>query len=191
MGHEVRYWDFPVETSKETILEEINDMCRYASDDRSNLPYEITFHSHCFNSREEAKAFIQSIDKEYNQIAVKYKVVENFKPSKAFEALKAKLFTARKAYNELNSKFHFENHTATTVGCKNCGSKLALSYLKGNKCPLCNRDLRPESTLQRIEALKQKTEALEEKLDVMKKTEYAKQLSKAVDYWLIKTEWHV
>ena len=29
------------------------------------------------------------------------------------------------------------------IGCGQCGSKLSMKYLYTEKCPLCNKDLRP------------------------------------------------
>ena len=95
------------------------------------------------------------------------------------------------AYQELNRAFHFKNHKSATVGCKNCGSKIALKYLRSNICPVCKEDLRPETTQKRIKALKEKADALIDKRDSMECAERKKNLKKAETYWLVKTEFHV
>ena len=48
-------------------------------------------------------------------------------------------------------KAHFiHKRTSKYVGCPECGSKLNLSYIRGEKCPLCGTDLKPESMLTNL-----------------------------------------
>lgn len=76
---------------------------------------------------------------------------------------------------------------AEYIGCKNCGSKIARKYLRRNFCPVCNADLRPETTLNRIAALKEKADKSSDTL----KAELTKQAMKAKNVrWKIKIEFH-
>lgn len=65
--------------------------------------------------------------------------------------------------------------SSTYIGCPECGSKLYLGYIKGEKCPLCNTDLRPKSTIEKIKWYDKKTK------------ECRKNKEKC---WLAKIEWH-
>lgn len=120
-----------------------------------------------------------------------YRRDENFVPSKTLENLQKRQSDARKAYWDLQKAFHFANHKSATVGCQNCTSKIALKYLRTNKCPVCGEDLRPESTRNRIAALKAKLDNLVEQCEKKEKAERLKSIEKAETYWLVKTEFHV
>ena len=89
--------------------------------------------------------------------------------------------------NELSAAFHFANAKSEYIGCKNCGSKIARKYLRRNFCPVCDADLRPETTLNRIAALRTKAEKSSDAL----KAELTKQALKAKNVrWLVKIEFH-
>ena len=62
------------------------------------------------------------------------------------------------------------------IGCPECGSKLYLGYIKGEKCPLCNTDLRPKSTIEKIKWYDKKTKECRNK--------------NKEKCWLAKIEWH-
>lgn len=63
--------------------------------------------------------------------------------------------------------------------------------IKSNYCPLCNKDIRPESTLARLSNMKAKITKLEDDYKKQKRVEDAKKANKAETYWLVKTEYHV
>lgn len=64
--------------------------------------------------------------------------------------------------------------TSKYVGCP--GSKLNLSYIRGEKCPLCGTDLRPENTIKKINWYDRKA------------SECAKKYKQ--EFWLTKIEYH-
>lgn len=73
------------------------------------------------------------------------------------------------------------------IGCKCCGSKIARKYLKNNFCPVCHSDLRPETTLNRIAALKAKADKLHDAV-LKEETKIAKKNGNV--RWLVKIEYH-
>lgn len=120
-------------------------------------------------------------------IAVKYYDAYNVPETEKIKALRAANTQAYCKYKELASAFHFANAKAEYIGCKNCGSKIARKYLRRNFCPVCNADLRPETTLNRIAALKEKADKSSDTL----KAELTKQAMKAKNVrWKIKIEFH-
>ena len=191
MGHAVNYDSFSTKQSKDSIYAEVNRRAIYDGDYHTSIT-AIKWHDNvCLDSYEDAEKFIEKHDSYYGQLAVKYKEQKDFKPSKALADMQERLKQAKKAYYELDNAFHFKNHKSATVGCKECGSKIAIGYLHSNCCPVCHKDLRPESTLARILALKNKMNDLAKKCKEKEKAERLKSIKKADEYWLVKTEYHV
>lgn len=191
MGHEVNYNSFSTKQSKNSIYAEVNERAIWDGDYHSSLPTIKWYDNVCLDSYEDAERFIKQHDSYYGQLAVKYKHQKDFKPSKALADMQERLKQTRKTYYELDRAFHFKNHKSATVGCKECGSKIAIGYLRSNYCPVCHKDLRPESTLDRIKALKKKMDDLAQKCNEKERAERLKSIKKADEYWLVKTEYHV
>ena len=137
-----------------------------------------------FSSIEEAREYIEerSNCSFYLQIAVpvyKYNSNEKLKELQdKLEAAKAELEKAKKPY------YSVDTVKAKYVGCKHCGSKLAVSYIKSNKCPLCGEDLRPQSVQDKMKRLAARVKKLESDVEAKKKR-------LAEVYWLVKVEYHV
>ena len=137
-----------------------------------------------FANEEDAEKYIEELSAKswYLQIAVPfYHYGDNEKlkelTTKLDEA-KADLDKAKKTY------YSVDTVKSKYIACKHCGSKLAVSYIKSNKCPLCGEDLRPQSVQDRFKRLMAKVKKLEETV-VTKKKKGAK------IYWLVKIEYHV
>ena len=190
MGHEIHHDDFKVTTSKERILAMVSARAERDGDYHTPIT-SIEWQNRCFDRREDAEEYLNNLGGFYRQVAVQFKYQNDFVPSKALENTTEKARQAIVAYRTLDGAFHFENHKSATVGCKNCGSKIALKYLRSNICPVCKEDLRPETTQKRIKALKEKASVLIDKRDSMERAERKKNLKKAETYWLVKTEFHV
>lgn len=83
-------------------------------------------------------------------------------------------------WNQKRDKY-IEQHsihkrTSKYAGCPFCGSKISIGHLRGEKCPVCGTDLRPESTIEKIKWYDQKAK------------ECAKKYKEK--YWLAKIEYH-
>lgn len=124
----------------------------------------------------------------YDQLAVKYLTYPELS-SKKIRDMRNRLEKAKARLDELNG-FHFANAKSQYVGCKKCGSKLSLRYMKSNYCPLCKADLRPESKLASIKSVEDKIYKLA--LDIGKEERLLQKKSKAKSTvrWLVKVEYH-
>lgn len=137
----------------------------------------------------KAEEFITQHDSGwYDQLAVKYRTYPELS-SKKMTDMKNRLEKAKARLDELNG-FHFANAKSQYVGCKKCGSKLSLRYMKSNYCPLCKADLRPESKLASIKSVEDKIYKLA--LDIGKEERLLEKKSKAKStvQWLVKVEYH-
>lgn len=169
----------------------MDEVARREGDYHSSLG-AIDFRSNkCFDTYDEALEYIEGLGGFYLQVAVKYKKVKDFKPSAKLTTLRERMAKARNEYYALNNKFHFADHKSETVGCKHCGSKIALKYLHSNHCPVCRTDMRPETIQNRIAALKAKEEELRKQEHELYLAEQKKQLKNAEEMWLVKIEYHV
>lgn len=140
---------------------------------------------------EAAEAYIESVDRGwYDQIAVRFKQYERLTPSKRHQALAAKVRELLDKYNHLERTLHYKDAKAQFIGCRHCGSKIAKAYLDTNMCPVCGKDLRPESVLDAISNARARWDKACADLKAEEKKMMAKQTSKAKICWLVKIEYH-
>lgn len=193
MGHAVEVTTFSIKDSKKNITEMVNQRAIEESDCHGGLYCDIKWYDRCFDTIEDARQFIEDNDTySYACLAVRYKHESNFKPSKTLITIREQLKDAREKFRKANCTMHFAEHKSTLVGCKKCGSKIAVKYLHHrNSCPVCNEDLRPDSILKHIAALDEKVKTLEKKAKDREREERLKSLKLAEEYWLVKTEYHV
>ena len=137
-----------------------------------------------FKDKDAAYKYVEEMSyrSDYLQIAVPF---YRYECNDKLKELMAKLEEA-KAELEQAKKPHYSVDTVKSqfITCRHCGSKLAVKYIKSNKCPLCGEDLRPQSAQDKVKRLMAKVKKMEG--DVQKKKQrYAKV------YWLVKIEFHV
>ena len=126
MGHEVCMDIFPVTKNKKDIEKKLNQRAIEQGDYRTGLGQAITWHNYCLDSEEEAEEFIDRQDHGfYDQLAVKFLKVENFKPSQAFKNLEKRVEKAKLNYYNLRDKHYFENHKSKLITCSSCTSKIS------------------------------------------------------------------
>ncbi len=137
---------------------------------------------------DEAMERIEKLDNGwYDCLAVKYKEYKT-PNSKQYNELKERL---NKANNDLyvkQTRQHYSEKTTKSayIGCKECGSKISVKHLRRNYCPVCGKDLRPDTTLKEIQRIKTKIAELEKQLK-------EKERSNNKNYevrWLVKVEYH-
>lgn len=188
--HQICYNNFPVSTPKEKIEKFLNDRAD-RDGDGGGLYNRIRFIDLTFDYRENAEEYIKANDTGwYDQLAVKYRFQKDFKPSKTLLNLQSRVAKAYKELYDLSYKFHFADHKSEFIGCKGCGSKISLKYLRRNTCPVCGFDMRPKTTLDKIEALKLKHDELQKAAHDKEHEERMKSIKKAETFWLVKTEYH-
>lgn len=159
----------------------------------SVMPDRITYYDQIFDTEEEAYEFIERKDYSYAQIAVRFKDYSNIKtPAKVTKARDA-LKKAEKDYWDAAGKFHFANHKAAFIGCPYCGSKISSEHFKPkrrNACPVCGKDMRPQTTLNTIDNKKKKVADLKKKLAVTEREWKKASVKKGEVCWLVKVECH-
>lgn len=138
-----------------------------------------------FDSYSEAHNYCMEKAKKWDTVvAVRYKFIDNekFKYSAKVEKLKTKLEALNQKLRDLNALPVKLSKFAT---CEGCQSKISTAHLKTgfgartHKCPVCGEgDFRPMS-IQRSEIkIKAKIELAQGLLDVQKKAEKTKGMSK-------------
>ena len=200
--HSIHYSPYEEDVKRKQVQAEWDEIAWREGDGSGGLPGSINWLDHkIFNSYDEAKNWIENNDKSYWQVAVKYydycSLRGTDKKLSKYKELSAKADEAKKKYEELNKTNHFAASKAKYIGCPHCGSKINAEIYnkpihacncKHNYCPVCMKDMRPQTTLNKIEAAKVKWSKLEEQA----KQEYEKQQKKTkpVIKWLVKTEFH-
>ena len=171
MGHQVNYYTTKV-TNKKDLKAWISRIteCAYDPMETSSYHGHLTIHDHqVYGGYNEALDAIKRYDNGwYDDHIVEYRAPSK-KSQKAFDDWNQK----RDSYIEAHS---IHKRTSKYIGCPECGSKLYLSYVRGEKCPLCHTDLRPATVIKKIRWYD--TKAVE---SLKKDTE---------EYWLAKIEYH-
>lgn len=198
MGHETHYMHFDYNTKREIIQSEGDKHCKYNSDYRGTLYNRIIFKDITpLATEEEAIKYIARIDSgDYGQYAVPYLDYPYIKPSsdKLKELEKKATDLNREYYNRCNVQYYTtETVKSQFLGCKECGSRLAVKYLRSNNCPLCGAELRPETELNKIKALKEKYDKAHNAYVSTREAEEEKMRKKMTPTkkWLVKIEYHV
>ncbi len=86
----------------------------------------------------------------YNDFAIPFYESIKQEPTKQMQNLSKRLEKIIKDKCEYDEKHSIKNLSSKLISCKNCESKLAKDFLKGNKCPVCGKDLRSQYILDRI-----------------------------------------
>ena len=183
--HNILYRTYPETLTKERIENEVIDKVNHSGDGYGTD--HITFYSAICENYDAAREYISGIDKDfYGGYAVKYYDFSGVKDSKKVDELKAKLDELHKKREEYINSHRVQNQKAAYIGCPDCGSKLNRERLRSQHCPLCGRDLRAISTLERIVSFDKRIKEAKEKIEA----ERTKQKSKAKIMWLVKFEYH-
>lgn len=189
MGHAIGH----LVVSKRSEIMRAAEEYAFRNTDRCENPsgsYHGNMHVHdrpICESEEEAEKMIESWDTGwYSDHAVQFKDKSVLKPTKQMIALnerKQKLINDRDEYKEKHS---LKNRKSELVGCKNCGSKIATSFLKNHFCPVCGKDLWADYILERIKKYNADIKDVERQYNELKK----KQSGKCPIRWLVKVEVH-
>lgn len=134
---------------------------------------------------DEAEQCIKDHDRKwYDQLAVRY-----YEPARGFtdkrvEELRAKERAACDAYHAKDCVWA-NGLKAGFVGCRHCGSKIRRELLRTNRCPVCTKDLRPDTVLKAVQTAKERWEKAGKTVD-----EYINKHAKKTVKWLVKIEYH-
>ena len=134
---------------------------------------------------DEAEKCIQDHDRKwYDQLAVRYYEPARGFTNKKLEELRMKERAALDAYHAKDCVWA-KGLKAKYIGCKKCGSRIKREYIRTNRCPVCNADLRPETTLNAVKA----AELRWKKAQAAANT-YLHDHAKKTVKWLVKIEYH-
>jgi len=105
-----------------------------------------------------------------NGIAVRYLQAPGQKESKALKDLHAKRAVAAAHLLKLDREIYPASLSTAFFSCRECGSRINREKFLGkgltnhNMCPVCGKDLRPSTTLKRIERAQATVDKLDEKI---------------------------
>lgn len=194
MGHDIRYFEYSENCDKRKVEENLNNYAASADwqEGCSGLCRPIRWLSDVCADYESAEQYIASHDSgDYDQLAVRFKACEKMPTDKEYATLFERLRKCRDRLTTISNGFYADTVTSEYIGCKGCGSKLSrvhIAKMRTNRCPLCGKDMRSETTLSRIEAaqkaVKEAEVALREKKLKLKKK------STCEIRWLVKIEYH-
>lgn len=122
----------------------------------------------------------------YKDLAIPFHDGRDATTSKKLEDVRSRIVKNENARNEYIAKNDIHNRKSKSVTCPCCDSRLTLSYLRIQKCPLCGTDLRSPTVLNRI----QKFADDDKKLRKMEADEERKLSKKGPIKWLVKVEAH-
>ena len=171
MGHQIEYYSSKVTTEKNLKLF-ISSITGNAYDPRESGGYHGNLTIHKDKVYKDYHEAIEVI-KKYNSGWYSDHIVMYYDISAKGRAKVTEWEKKRDNFIETHS---IHQRSSAYIGCPECGSKLYLGYIKGEKCPLCNTDLRPKSTIEKIKWYDKKTKECRNK--------------NKEKCWLAKIEWH-
>jgi len=193
MSHNIKFFSYAENVNRVKVQRELNDYVAHEDwqEGCSGLPRNIRWLEdvNVCEDRNAAEAMIEIKDRNnYDQLAVRYyqnELGQDLCNDEKHRELSDAVIKACNVYRTRADLIYPKTYTAQFVGCKNCGSKLSVKYLKSNRCPLCGHDLRPDHILKAIEAAHKKWDNAQKKLK-----DYENKKSKKKVMWLVKIEYH-
>ena len=191
MAHNIKYFEYKEGVSQKKVQASLDSYVAHEDyqEGCSGLNTPIRWIENCgvLNSYDEALEYIKSHDKGwYDSLAVRYRQCDG-KKTASLKKAEEKADAAKGKFADLNNKFHFADIKAAFIGCRNCGSKISREYLEDNYCPICDSDMRPQSTLDALERYKENLHKANALLFEERKKNLAKN---GKTMWLVKIEYH-
>ena len=190
MSHAVEY---ATVSKKSDVMKEAKDFAYYNVDRIENPCREYhgdmtIVESKICDSVEDADEYLK--DKfdhhDYRDGAVRFHDLKAVQPTKKMLDLQRRISENYKAKEEYLNKNVVQNRESKSITCTCCGSRLTLSYLHGQRCPLCSTDLRSATVQNRIK----KFDSDQKKLNKEYAEAEKKLKSKAPIKWRVKVEVH-
>ena len=183
--HNIEHHTYPENVNKQKVYKELKNYVEHECWQEGGSLEPIRWETGVIlKSREEAEKWIESHDRGwYDQLAVRYEhPMTTNSNTKQFDE---KIMKAYENYNSKESVVYPHTRTSEFIGCSKCNSRLSRTHLNNNFCPVCNADLRPETTLKAIKAAKLKWEKAQNE-----KREYLRKHAKKEILWMVKIEYH-
>ena len=146
----------------------------------------VAFKREPLDSYKEAEEFLYhspEADRYYRKYdtAVRFLDYSCIAPTKKMLDLKRRLDETVQKKTDYAEKHSVKNFKADFVGCPGCGSKIARRFIHADKCPLCHKDLRSETTIKTINGYDEKIKELGKLYDEAEK----KNKKKAKVMWAV------
>lgn len=114
-------------------------------------------------------------DNTANKVVPEVKKPTPSKPRpKNLNDLRRRLEENQQRYNKYLEEHSIHSFKSEYVGCKNCGSKLKISLIKGEICPLCRTDLRSPTTIETLKKYIDKSKELTKEIKLAEKKQSSK-----------------
>ena len=198
MGHIINKAVFSKDWAKAEIIAEISEEVEDYGD--AHMPYDASqMHWHetpVYRDREAAELAIKTFDNGlYDDHAVLFHDCDDALPTAEVERLEERIRAEKAKKLGYIDSHRVTNRKSDSVTCPKCKSRISLAFYREAKepefykglCPVCQAELRPKSTLDRIRAYDAKIGELKKRLAV----ERRKGSEKAPVKWLVKYEYHV
>ena len=191
MAHNIKYFTYKEDVNRKRVQAELDNYVAHEDWQEGcvGLASSIRWIENCgvLNSYDEAMEYIKRNDKGwYDSLAVRYRQVDRNKTASLKKA-EEKADAAKKKWLALDNKVHYADAKSDFIGCRNCGSKISRQYLDSNCCPVCDEDMRPQSTLDTLKRYQENVH----KANVLLLEEQKKNLAKkSKTMWLVKIEYH-
>lgn len=194
MSHEIAYDTYPENCNKNNVERKWDSIAAKEGwrEGSSGLCSSIRWiDCEPCDSYNDAVIYVQEHDKgNYDCLAVRYRDYSGIKEPKIIGELTEKIKSKRHKLYTMNNDFYFDNIKSQFIGCKECGSKISVKYLKRNTCPVCGNDMRPQTFQDRIKKISNDLDVLEKKREDEVKKFRQKRRDKAKICWLVKVEYH-
>ena len=122
----------------------------------------------------------------YHDFAVRFYDTDSVTTSKKIQTQEARYKDSCAKAQAYENAHSVKNHKSSQIGCKKCGSKITISYLKREICPVCGSDLRAEYILEKLSTYAKEQKEIQAKI----REEKQKAASKAPVKWCYKVEVH-
>lgn len=187
--HNIEYYEYPENVNQKKVQMELDH--HVAMEDYqegcSGLNGDIRWLNRLgvAKDRDDAERLIKLNDRGwYDQLAVMFYHPIRTQANQRLKTLDERENNARQAYNAKNGVWA-ESLKAEFVGCRHCGSKLKRELIHTNICPVCRKDLRPDTTLAQVKAAELKWKKAQ-----AEHNSYRIDHSKKEVRWLVKIEYH-
>ena len=184
--HNIGYMDFKENVKRDDVIQAIMDEAIMNGDGYSS---RVKWHDEIppLETREEAYKRIRQLDNGwYDDHAVRYKRYASAKKTKKIEEYERKVAELEEGKRKYERDHSVKTLQATHIGCNFCGSKLYRQLLRSETCPLCGKDLRSKTTLDKLQWFDDKRAYYENRIAEEEK----KQKRGYEIYWLVKYEYH-
>ena len=119
----------------------------------------VVWKNHICDSPEEAETYLkQFIDEVYWQnmgVGVAFRCAKKMpKPTQQYQKAVEALQKNQMKLQQSQSTIHYRNTKQKTVSCRHCGYRFNVAELFNNYCPVCRKDMRPETILKKEEDLR-------------------------------------